>query len=645
MTEFIAEDGGRPSTDAGQAVQDKGKTSGRLIILGFDGLDMRQVDRLMRRGQMPNLQRLGGKGHKGLLQTTNPPQSPVAWAAFATGAPAGEHGIFDFIGRDPQTYLPKIATTLIEPAQIANQNVTVAKAENLRHGASFWDVIADAGVPTYALQIPYAYPPPAQGGARQLTGLGTPDVRATNSTFTFLTSNKATSEQNPAGGQMEYLEPLHGMTNEQQAWRAHLQGPRVSVEGVMMAPWVPVSVERIPNSPTLHVDVGGHAVELKLHETSAYLPVAFAVSPNFTIAATTRLTLRTLQPDVEIYAEPLSMVPTKAYLPVSQPPQVAMDLWEHLGAYKTVGWLDDTSGFEADVMDGNQFIAEAMAHMAWQKARLLETLEAHTDKLVLAAMTAPDRLAHMFFRATDRRSRFRFLAKNFEDAIDASYRACDEIVGEVVQKMDASDVLLVMSDHGFEGFRRGFNVNRWLIQHGYMVLKPNVKIGRPFFQDVDWSKTRAYALGTGSIFLNLQGREGAGIVSVEQAPKLTKQIAQRLTQAMDGTVFAVAAAYIGTEVYQGSQQSHAPDIRVALKDGYRVSWGTSLGGAAPTLFEDNTQKWSGDHASARPEDVPGILFSNRPIGVATPHIEDIAATAYRWTGVVAPSTVVGNPLF
>ena len=79
-----------------------------------------------------------------------------------------------------------------------------------------------------------------------------------------------------------------------------------------------------------------------------------------------------------------------------------------------------------------------------------------------------------------------------------------------------------MSDHGFHSFRKAVNLNTWLVQEGYLAVTgarseqktlDNLFLGSgQFWENVDWSRTRAYAMGLGQIFLNVRGREGQGIV-------------------------------------------------------------------------------------------------------------------------------------
>ena len=64
----------------------------------------------------PRLRRRGGYAR---VATTYPAQTPVAWSTFATGTNPGGHGIFDFIRRDPRTYLPDLALNRYEQSRFA----------------------------------------------------------------------------------------------------------------------------------------------------------------------------------------------------------------------------------------------------------------------------------------------------------------------------------------------------------------------------------------------------------------------------------------------------------------------------------------------------------------------------------------------
>ena len=73
----------------------------KVIVIGFDGMDPFLTEKMMDAGELPTFASLRKSNGYRRLATSNPPQSPVAWANFINGAGPGTHGIFDFIHRDP----------------------------------------------------------------------------------------------------------------------------------------------------------------------------------------------------------------------------------------------------------------------------------------------------------------------------------------------------------------------------------------------------------------------------------------------------------------------------------------------------------------------------------------------------------------
>ena len=106
---------------------------GRTIVIGFDGMDPGLTEAWMNEGFLPNFAKLRQQGHYQPMATTNPAQSPVAWASFATGLNPGAHGIFDFLSRNAQTYGPDYSIASVTPAkqlQMFGLQITVNFAED-----------------------------------------------------------------------------------------------------------------------------------------------------------------------------------------------------------------------------------------------------------------------------------------------------------------------------------------------------------------------------------------------------------------------------------------------------------------------------------------------------------------------------------
>jgi predicted AlkP superfamily phosphohydrolase/phosphomutase len=215
---------------------------------------------------------------------------------------------------------------------------------------------------------------------------------------------------------------------------------------------------------------------------------------------------------------------------------------------------------------------------------------------------------------------------------------------------------MVMSDHGFHSFRRGVNLNTWLVQNGYMAFEGRLDdkkgledlFGRgKFFEGVDWSRTKAYAVGLGQIYFNLRGREGQGVVSAGSEYKaLQDEIRGKLLQLKDPDTGEVVFRdiYKRDDIYKGEYLQNAPDLQVGFNDGFRVGWQDTLGGVTRAVVENNNRKWSGDHCATATEISGGVFFSNRKINTATPHIMDLSPTVLKLLGAPIPSDVDGKPL-
>jgi predicted AlkP superfamily phosphohydrolase/phosphomutase len=240
------------------------------------------------------------------------------------------------------------------------------------------------------------------------------------------------------------------------------------------------------------------------------------------------------------------------------------------------------------------------------------------------------------------------LRERYRDELKRLYIKMDELVGRTIERLgdDPDTVLLVMSDHGFKPFRRGVNLNTWLWKEGLLALKDGQPTGADMLADVDWTRTKAYAVGFGGIYLNLKGREARGIVQPgEEAEAVKQQIRAGLLDLADPADGrrCVGEVYDTSQVYRGPYAADAPDLIAGFTPPYRVGWSSVTGGVAEQVFEDNTRPWSGDH-NFNPPDVPGILFSSRPLEGGQAHIMDIGPTVLDLFGVQTPAWCDGRSL-
>src|SRR5262249_21632197 len=163
---------------------------------------------------------------------------------------------------------------------------------------------------------------------------------------------------------------------------------------------------------------------------------------------------------------------------------------------------------------------------------------------------------------------------------------------------------------------------------------------------VDWSRTRAFAVGLSGIFVNLTGKYAQGIVEPgAEADKLRDEIARRLTGLIDPQTgaSAVRQTYVTSKVYRGPDKENEPDLIPGYQRGYRASWETAIGRATESVFHDNTKAWSGDHC-IDPSLIPGVLFCNRPIETEKCRLMDLGPTVLDLFGVPVPEHMDGKPL-
>ena len=610
----------------------------RVIVLGFDGLDYDLTRQMIAGGRLPGFDKLARQGGFAPLGTTIPPQSPVAWSTFITGLDPGGHGIFDFIHRDPKTMLPYLSTTRTEPGGRTigfgrwQVPLSSGRVELLRHGQPFWEVLEARGVATTVIRMPANFPP-SGSATRELSGMGTPDLLGTYGTFSFFTSEPyAFVGQTLAGGVVHAVRVRDGVV------RAALEGPD--------NPFL-TNPEKVRAEFTAHLDqanrhvklvVGAEERLLEVGEWSDWVPVDFTLAPTQHLKGEVRFFLKGLDPFFELYASPVNIDPLDPAMPVSHPDGYAAELAEATGRFYTQGMPEDTKGLKTGVLTAAEFLTQARLAADENRRQYRYVLDRFKDGLLFYYFGNVDQVSHMMWRARDPGHPAYNAATDAPNAhvIDDLYQGLDAIVTDTLATLGPDDVLVVMSDHGFTSWRRAFHLNSWLRDNGYLALKdPNRRDDPGFFDNVDWSRTRAYALGLNGLYVNVKGRERDGIVEPGGREAIANEIAQRLLGTIDPQTGSAAI----TKVYHREQVYHlagnediAPDLVVGYAKGTRGSDESALGGLPREVIVDNTSHWSGDHCMDH-ETVPGILLSSRPLRRPAPGIQDLAAAILAEFGI------------
>lgn len=618
----------------------------RAVVVGLDGLEPSLVEPMVDAGALPHLAELRRRGGYARLATTHPPQTPVAWSTFATGAGPGVHGIFDFLTVDAATGGPKVALFDVDQAS----RFLPPRAVNMRGGTPLWSRLEAAGVPSVVLRHPCTFPPGSDGG-RVLAGVGVPDLRGGFGVGTAWVRAEASSvartAADRAGGNVASEGGARRVAVESDAqgsFRATLPAPL----GDAGRADLPLRVRRPAGGP-LRIEVDGTEVEVEPGAWSPWVKVVFKPGMLQRMRGQVRFFAPVDAGATLLYASPLHYDPKAPVFPISHPWDLAGELEDAVGRYHTLGMAEDHGALEAGFVDEAGFLDQCREIVAERRAMTRYELARLDEGLLFVLHDTPDRVAHMLWRGLDPdhpANRTHGAAPHLGDALRAHYRDCDEAVGEVLAMTRPDDLVVVLSDHGFAPFRRALDLNRWLVDAGYLVLRADpgpVDVAGP--EGVDWDRTRAWAAGMAGIHLNTPGRGPGGVVSEADAPALAAEIAGRLTGLVDPEAggIAVTRAWTREALWSGPRRAEAPHVSVGCARGWRVASHTALAGTGPALFSDNTRRWSGDHVMD-PEQVPGVLFMNRPFDGRAPHLRDLAPTLLQALGVPLHPDLEGRTL-
>jgi predicted AlkP superfamily phosphohydrolase/phosphomutase len=555
----------------------------KTLILGFDSFDPAVFEEMAGQNQLPNLQKLSQQGGYARLEVCSPPQTEVSWTSIATGLDPGGHGIFDFVHRDPASYTPYVSILPTRSGAVGEQFVPPYTAR------TFFEEAADLGYPSTALWWPAMFPARPALPVNTLPGLGTPDIRGQLGVGTLLTTEDEALKKTTV---VKLIEAGKNRFN------ASLPGPQVPGREGPRTISLPLTIEVIdPSSARLTLD--HQQLDLRLGEWSEILELRFKAGMLVNVHAITRFIATRLSGVIRVYALPLQIHPLHSPWHYASSASFSKKLWKDVGPYLTLGWPQDTTGLEEGCITDDQFL-DLCRSIFDRRIQILRYLMKDFQEGVLAAIFDDlDRVQHMFFH--DRL-----------DVVQDWYRRLDQFVGEVsarVAQRPGKYRYLILSDHGFSDFRNKVHLNRWLLDNGYLFIKN----GGDDLRGVDWKKTAAYAVGLNSIYLNVAGREGQGIVSAEEIENLLSQIKSRLLDWRDANETPVIKRIrLKHETYSGPYTRFGPDLVVGYAPGYRASAETGLGKIPGAALEPNTDHWGADHCMDA-EVVPGVIFANRDL--------------------------------
>lgn len=613
-------------------------------------MDPQLLRQFMREGKMPNFAKLAEQGSFRQLTTSIPPQSPVAWSNLITGMNAGGHGIFDFIHRDPKTMELYFSTSKVEGPKhaihLGNWVIPIGSGsvEQLRKGKAFWEILDEHNIPNSVFRIPANFPPvPAKG--KTLSGMGTPDLRGTYGTFSFYTDDPTTASGVVEGGRIIPVQ----VDNSKVV--ADLIGPDNTFRKNSPAATERFEVAVDPSESVAKIALQDQEFVLREGEWSDWKPVQFQLIPLLVhVQGMCRFYLKQAHPRFQLYVSPINIDPADPALPISTPSSYSKLLTDESGEFYTQGIAEDTKALSDAVLDDTEYLQQARTVLAEHRRIFDAEFPKFQKGVFFFYFSSLDLNSHMMWRLMDPKHPeydARAASQN-GSAIADFYEQMDQVLGEVLPKLDEHTTLLVLSDHGFAPYYRSFNLNTWLLNNGYIKLKAEAgaNSSEPF-AGVDWNQTRAYGIGLNGLYLNLLGREREGIVHAGgEADGLISDIKEKLLAVRDpqSNLPVITRVDVAKEVYQGAHASSGPDLLVGYNRDYRAGWKTILGAFTQDVLENNTNPWSGDHCIDYTV-VPGVLLSNRKVLATDPALTDIAPTILAEFGIPKTKDMMGQSVF
>ena len=660
----------------------------RMVVLGIDGLDpdilAEAIERFPNRTR--NFQWLANASGIHSLGTSTPPQSPVAWSNFITGLNPGGHGIFDFLHRSKATrnVIGSIMTDvpaadpMIKFGEWELPSPFADQPEPNRTGTPFWVRMAEAGVPADLWRMPINIPIDPSHGV-SFPGMMTPAMDSAYGESTLYTDDplaKATNKYKKLivvseyGGKVDtkITGPVNGLK------------PHVTSQCALR-----FFIDR--EAGTVAVDTGGGISVLRVGEWGEFLPLTFDMDLPLGFMDQTgmaRFYLRSIEPNLEIYASPVNIDPEAPSSPVSEPDSASADLAKAIGSYYTQGMAEDVNSLKSGVISVEEFMEQVEIVYNERRAMMDYAIDRYIENeeggLMFVYYSTVDLTSHMMWRHGDTEHPHHdpaIAARTSEQWTDRPGSTWKDTTFDVILKMDpvlarlrerlGDDVTyIVMSDHGFAPYRRVFSLNTWLFENGYLVLKdgmgkelaksdPNYK--KVSLAAVDWTKTRAYGMGFNGLYLNRKGREADNpetedvdesgiVVPGPEAEALLAELKEKLEAIIDPVTKlpVVLTADLATEIYSGPRIPESPDILVGYNYGYGNADASSSGRIPHQTLRDNLGgTFNGSHLMA-PEVVAGILMSNRSVRQGSHQLEDMTVQILHHYGIEVPDELKGHPV-
>jgi hypothetical protein len=470
---------------------------------------------------------------------------------------------------------------------------------------------------------PATFPAKLESPVRTIPGLGAPDVHGRLGVGILYTVEPEKWPED-LKTTVARLEPA-----KDGAYQGSLAGPSSKTLTGTKEIQLPVRLQ-ITGDTTAKFTVEKETVELELGQWSPIFEIPFKLGFGISVRAITRAIFTQTGSSPGVYLLPLQMHPLHNAWRYATPKGFVKDLWEQCGPFLTLGWPQDTTALEEGIITDDQFLRLCDSVSEERERVFVHLLDQFEEGVLACVFDTLDRVQHMFWHSSP-------------EVIDAWYVKLDALLGRIQDRIAGNNKLadarvLIVSDHGFDNFFHKVHLNRWLVDQSYLAVQDEKATS---LKNADWPKTQAYALGLNSLYLNIAGREGQGIVEPAEKEDLLGSIKKALLAWKGPDGQSVVRRVITHEEFAGPMSDYGPDLVIGYTPGYRASAETGLGEWKNEAIEPNQDHWGADHCFDSAA-VPGVLFSNQPLGnLEAPSYRDFPELALG--KAIAPSSAAPPP--
>jgi len=199
----------------------------------------------------------------------------------------------------------------------------------------------------------------------------------------------------------------------------------------------------------------------------------------------------------------------------------------------------------------------------------------------MAVMIGTDRLQHMLWNHFDTTHRRYIKNSKYKNSLKDYYIYLDKRLGEIIGLLDRDTAIIVASDHGMIKQEGKININNWLIQEGYLVIKNRKSPEKMRFSPelVDMEKTVAYGSGAYNARLYLNKKKLG-----KDYEKTRNEIIEKLKKIPDDRGNKLdTKVYKTEEIYKDASSPECPDLIVYFDD---LRWASN-----PDLGQAGLYSW------------------------------------------------------